>query len=201
MAVTKRERAVLSRDDVTQILQELGPDNPDAAERLVPILYRELRAVAANYMRAERQNHTLEPTALVHEAFIRLVDQKRVNWQNRAHFLAIAARTMRRILIDHARRQKADKRGGGSRVTLHEDLAAGGGSGVDILALEQALERLLRVDERVHQVVELRFFAGLDVRETAAVLGISEPTVKRDWRFARAWLTRELRSDDTGAGE
>lgn len=191
----------MSRDDVTQILQELGPDNPDAAELLVPILYAELRAIAGQYMRSERSDHTLQPTALVHEAFMKLVDQNRVEWQNRAHFLAVAARTMRRILVDHARKQKAAKRGGGAKVTLHEELAADDAMEVDVLALDEALVRLSQLDERVHQVVELRFFAGLDVAETAAVLGVSEPTVKRDWRFARAWLARALRADGTMTGE
>jgi RNA polymerase sigma factor (TIGR02999 family) len=190
----------MPRDDVTQLLQELGPDNPDAAEQLVPILYAELRAIAGQYMRSERSDHTLQPTALVHEAFMKLVDQKRVDWQNRAHFLAVAARTMRRILVDHARKQKAAKRGGGGKVTLHEDLVAEDAMEIDVLALEDALVKLCELDERAHQVVELRFFAGLDVAETAAVLGVSEPTVKRDWRFARAWLGRALREDAPATG-
>lgn len=176
---------------MTRLLLELGPDNPEAAERLIPILYAELRSLAGRHMLAERPDHTLQPTALVHEAFIRLVDQRHVRWQNRAHFFAIAARTMRRILVDHARRQRAAKRDGGNRVTLHEEIAADSPA-VDVLALEEALERLREVDERVVRVVELRFFAGLDVSEAAEVLGISAPTVKRDWRFGKAWLAREL---------
>jgi RNA polymerase sigma factor (TIGR02999 family) len=183
----------VSRSDVTEILRQLGPQNPEAAERLVGILYDELRVIAGQYMRNENPGHTLQPTALVHEAFIRLADQTRVTWQNRAHFLAVAASAMRRILVDHARRQKAEKRGSGGRVTLHEELLADDSAEVDILALEEALERVRKVDERAFRVIELRFFAGLDVRETAAVLGVSEPTVKRDWRFARALLARELR--------
>jgi RNA polymerase sigma factor (TIGR02999 family) len=188
------------RDDVTQILQELGAGHPDASEQLVPILYVELRKIASQYMRSERSDHTLQPTALVHEAYLKLVDQKRVQWQNRAHFLAVAARTMRRILVDHARRQKAEKRGGGGKMTLHENLeSSDDGLEVDVLALEDALTRLAAVDERAHKVVELRFFAGLEVAETAEVLGVSEPTVKRDWRFARAWLGRQLGTGSTVA--
>jgi RNA polymerase sigma factor (TIGR02999 family) len=177
---------------VTQLLVELGPNNPDAAERLMPILYEEMRRMAGAYMRAERMGHTLQPTALVHEAFLRLVDQRRVNWQNRAHFLAVAARTMRRILVDHARRQAAGKRDGGARVTLHEELAAPDADQVDLLALEEALARLQALDERAFRVVELRFYGGLEVEEVALVLDISEATVKRDWHFAKAWLSREL---------
>lgn len=181
-------------NDITRLLLELGPDNPDAADRLVPLLYTELRALAQRHMRAERAGHTLQPTALVHEAFLRLVDQNRAQWQNRAHFLAVAARTMRRILVDHARRHGARKRDGGQRVTLHGDIALEAPA-VDVLELDAALERLREVDERAQRVVELRFFGGLDVPGTAAVLGVSPATVKRDWRFARAWLAREMGSE------
>jgi RNA polymerase sigma-70 factor, ECF subfamily len=178
-------------EEITLLLLELGPDNPDAAERLVPLLYAELRAIAGRHMRGERAGHTLQPTALVHEAFVRLVDQRRTPWQNRAHFLAVAARTMRRILVDHARRHRAGKRDGGRRVTLQENLALDTAA-VDVLELDEALEALRQLDERAHRVVELRFFGGLEVTEVAAVLGVSEPTVKRDWRFAKAWLARHL---------
>jgi RNA polymerase sigma factor (TIGR02999 family) len=181
----------VARQEVTRLLEELGHDQSDAAERLVPILYAELRTLAGKHMRAERADHTLQPTALVHEAFLRLVDQRNSRWQNRAQFFAMAARIMRRILVDHARRQHAAKRGNGKHVTLDEDIVAHS-PGVDVLALEEALERLRTLDERVFRVVELRFYAGLEVVETAALLGVSEPTVKRDWRFAKAWLTREL---------
>lgn len=186
------------RDDVTQLLQELGANRADVADRLVPVLYDELRVIARRHMRVERTDHTLQPTALVHEAYIRLVDQRRVDWRNRAHFFAVAARTMRRILVDHARRQRAAKRAAGSRVTLHDEIPAAHPT-VDVLALEQALERLKAVDERVFRVVELRFFGGLEVSEVASVLGVSEPTVKRDWRFGKAWLGRELDRDGAGA--
>jgi RNA polymerase sigma factor (TIGR02999 family) len=128
----------------------------------------------------------------VHEAFLRLVDQRRVNWQNRAHFLAVAARTMRRILVDHARRQSAAKRDGGAKVTLHEELSAPDRELVDVLALEEALARLEAIDQRAFRVVELRFYGGLEVEEVAVVLEVSEATVKRDWHFAKAWLAREL---------
>jgi RNA polymerase sigma factor (TIGR02999 family) len=186
----------VARQEVTRLLQELGHDQPEAAERLVPILYAELRALAGKHMRAERADHTLQPTALVHEAFLRLVDQRNAHWQNRAHFFAVAARVMRRILVDHARRQRAAKRGNGSHVTLNEEIAADSPC-VDVLALEDALERLRDLDERVFRVVELRVYGGLEVVETAAMLGVSEPTVKRDWRFAKAWLARELGREES----
>ena len=184
--------ALLAHDDVTRLLHELGKD-PAAAESLIPLLYAELRALAGKQMRSEREGHTLQPTALVHEAYMRLVGGQPVRWQDRAHFFAVAAGTMRRILVDHARRQGTAKRGGGRhRVTLHEGLAAEDEGEVDVLALEEALVRLREVDERAARVVELRFFAGLEIEEAAEVLDVSAGTIKRDWRFAKAWLAREL---------
>ncbi len=178
--------------EVTRLLRET--DSPEAADRLYRLVYDELRAVAVRRLAAERADHTLTPTALVHEAYIRLVDQDRVEWRGRAHFFAIAARMMRRILVDHARRKQAERRGGGA---VHVTLGSAGGSDDDerihdLLALHDALERLAALDDRQASVVELRFFGGLEVEETAHVLDVSPSTVKRDWAFARAWLLAEL---------
>lgn len=182
----------MSNEDTTRILREIREGNENAAERLVPLIYDDLRALASRYMRNEPADHTLQPTALVHEAFLRLVDTDRIEWQTRAHFLAVAARTMRRILVDHARRRRAIKRGGGHKVTLVEGLAFNEQRPLDLVALDDALARLAAMDERQSSVVELRFFGGLAVEEIAVVLGVSTATVKRDWRFARAWLLHEL---------
>lgn len=157
----------------------------------MPLVYDELRRLARIRMRDERAGHTLEPTAVVHEAYARLVDLE-LSWQNRAHFYCMAARTMRRVLVEHARKRRAAKRGGGPRVTLHDDQAVSPPPAIDILALDQALETLRRQEERPSQVVELHYFAGLTLREIAEVLGVSEATVDRDLRFARAWLRRRL---------
>jgi RNA polymerase sigma factor (TIGR02999 family) len=162
-------------------------------DRLLPTVYDELRRIAAGYLRHERPNHTLEPTALVHEAFMRLVDQQDMEWQNRAHFLGVAAQAMRRVLIDHARARRADKRDGRlERVTLDEAIAAADVKHVDLIALNDALERLEALDPRLCRVVELRFFAGLSNKEAAEVLGVSVATVDRDRATATAWLRREL---------
>lgn len=167
--------------------------------RLVPLVYEELRAIAAREMRRERGDHTLQPTALVHEAFLRLVDKPDLSWQSRVHFLNIAAQAMRRILVEHARRRRAGKRGGGAeRITLDEEFVAQGEAGPDLADLDDALQRLTALDARKGRVVELRFFAGLSVEETARLLDISEATVKREWRFAKAWIQRELAN--AGAG-
>lgn len=167
--------------------------------RLVPLVYEELRAIAAREMRRERGDHTLQPTALVHEAFLRLVDKPDLSWQSRVHFLNIAAQAMRRILVEHARRRRAGKRGGGAeRITLDEEFVAHGEAGPDLADLDDALQRLTALDARKGRVVELRFFAGLSVEETARLLDISEATVKREWRFAKAWIQRELAN--AGAG-
>lgn len=182
----------MSKEDTTRILREIRDGDESAAQRLVPLIYDDLRALAASYMRNEPADHTLQPTALVHEAFLRLVDTDRVEWRTRAHFMAVAARTMRRILVDHARRRRAAKRGGGRKVTLVEGLAFSEPRPFDLVALDEALIKLMGIDERQSSVVELRFFGGLAVEEIAEVLEVSTATVKRDWRFARAWLLREL---------
>ena len=179
--------------DFTRTLKRVSGGERAALDVLLPAVYDELRRLAASYLRRERTGHTLQPTALAHEAFVRLVDQREVTWQDRAHFLGLAAQAMRRILADHARRRKALKRGGQDlRVTLERvDVAAPEGS-VDAADLDEALGRLAKLDERQAQIVDLRFFGGLTIEETAEVLEISPATVKRDWLLARAWLHREI---------
>lgn len=179
--------------DVTRLLHELSGGDESAMARLVPLIYDELRAIAAREMRRERGEHTLQPTALVHEVFLRLVDKPDLSWESRAHFLNIAAQSMRRILVEHARHRKRQKRGGGAeRITLDEQLHAPGAGAPDLTDIDEALERLSSLDPRKGRVVELRFFAGLSVEETGRVLGISNATVKREWQFAKAWIQREL---------
>ena len=164
-----------------------------ALEKLLPLVTGELRRVAARYMRKEAQGHTLQTSALVNEAYLRLVDQKKVRWQNRAHFFGIAAQLMRRILIDHARRHRYAKRGGASpHVTFDEGAIGAEARAVELMALDDALERLTALDVRKGRIVELRFFGGLSLDETAEVMGISSPTVQREWRTAKAWLYRML---------
>src|SRR5262245_10142661 len=178
---------------ITQLLIEWNNGRSGALEDLLPLVYRELRQLAAQRLRRERPDHTLQPTALVHEAYIRLVDQRRVHWKNRAHFYAAAAHIMRRILVDRARARKTDKRGGGwERVTLVGDGTPGGSRDVDVLALDDALERLAAWDPQQERIVELRYFGGLTLEETAEVIGISTATVKREWAIARAWLRAQL---------
>jgi RNA polymerase sigma factor (TIGR02999 family) len=168
-----------------------------SADSLLPIVYQELRRLAASYLRRERPGQTLQPTALVHEAYLRLLKDRPERWQNRAHFCAIAAHSMRQILIERARARGAQKRGGGGpRVTLDEALVAGGEQSIDILALDHALERLHAIDAEQARLVELRFFGGLTVEETAEAMDISPATVKRHWAVARAWLARELAGSD-----
>lgn len=181
--------------DVTRWLHEWSAGDPSAADRLLPVLYRELHLLAEGYLSRERRGHTLQPTALVNEAWLRLADQG-ASWQNRAHFLGVAAQAMRRVLVDHARRRAAGKRGGGAaRVTLSDDVAAVAGASIDLVLLDDALNRLAALDARQARVVEMRFFAGLDVAAVSAALGVSEKTVKRDWAAAKAWLHRELGSE------
>lgn len=181
--------------DVTLILKDWSKGDPAAIEALMPLVYGELRRMARRVMRSESAGHTLQPTALVHEAYLRLVDQTRVNWQNRAHFFAVAAQVIRRILVDHARARRRLKRGGGVlKITLSETISRDDAAGLDLAALDSALIRLAALDERQGRIIELRFFGGLSVEETAEVLGISPATVKRDWTSARAWLFRELQS-------
>lgn len=187
-----------SRQDVTGLLQRWSGGDPAALESLMPIVYEELHGLAARYFSSERASHTLQATALVHEAFLRLVDQNRVAWQNRAHFFGIAAQLMRRVLVDHARRRAAAKRDAGVlRVELSEvDSGARADRDPEILALDEALKELEALDARQAQVVELRFFGGLTVEETAQVTQLSTATVKREWRTARAWLRQKLDSGD-----
>ncbi len=180
-------------EGVTDLLLAWGDGDRKALDRLVPLVYTELRRRAGAQLARERGSHTLQPTALVHEAFLRLVDQRSARWQNRAQFLAVAAQLMRRILIDHARGRAAAKRGGDVlRITLDDAAGASVGPETDLLLLNEALERLRVLDERQAQVVELRYFGGLTNVEVAAVLSVSEITVKRDWAMAKAWLFREL---------
>ncbi|MFO0829353.1 MAG: ECF-type sigma factor [Phycisphaerales bacterium] len=187
-----------SANDATAILEALNRGDSSAANRLLPLVYDELRSLASQWMRRERVDHTLQPTALVHEAYIRLIDQSKTDWTSRAHFMAVAAKTIRNVLVDHARRAKADKRGGARhRTTLHDELKAQAGrNDVDLLALEEALEKLQALHPRQAKVVELRFFGGLSLEETAHVLDVARSTVADDWMIARAWLSRELAATD-----
>jgi RNA polymerase sigma factor (TIGR02999 family) len=189
---------LVASDDkhITELLVGYGRGDKEALDQLMPIVYEELRRQAARYLRKERPGHTLQTTALIHEAYVRLVDQRHVQWQNRAHFFGIAAQLMRRILVDHARTKKRVKRGGSDiRVSLGDADVAVKGQDLDVVALDEALQRLAQLDEQQSRVVELRFFSGLSVEETAEVLGISKATVKRDWSMAKAWLHRELTGD------
>ena len=178
---------------VTQLLRAWSDGDERALERLLPLIEAELRRLARAYMIRERRGHTLQTTALVNEAFVRLVDARRVSWQNRAHFLGISARLMRRVLVDHARARGYQKRGGGvQKLSLDEAMAVSPAPDINLLALDRALEALTTVAERKSRVVELRFFGGLSVEETAEVLHVSPDTVKRDWRLAKLWLLRQL---------
>ena len=187
-----------SRNDFTIICRQVaesGGADQASLDVLMEHVYATLRRLADRQMGLERAGHTLTPTALVHEAYLKLVDQDKLDWQGRAHFYAVAARIMRRILIDHARRRTAGKRGGGRlQVTLADDMGPAVAGPEQLLDLDEALTRLEELSPRQRQVVELRFFGGLKHEETAAVLGVSEPTVRREWRLAQAWLHRELRS-------
>jgi RNA polymerase sigma-70 factor, ECF subfamily len=183
---------------VTQLLEKFDPRDRPAAEQLFADVYAELRALASRYLRRERKDHTLQPTALVHEVYLRLVGQTPVDWQGRAHFLAIAAQAMRQILVDHARQKKAAKRGGDRhRIALHDDLVAESSRDVDLLALEDALARLTKLDPCQAQMIELRFFGGMTIAEVAKVMGMSKRSVEREWTMVRAWLRRELSETDT----
>lgn len=179
--------------DVTQILKDWSDGNDDAPARLMPLVYEELRRLARDYLRRERGDHTLQATALVHEAYLRMVDEKSVTWQNRAHFYGIAARLMRRILVDHARAHNAAKRGGlEQKFTLDEARDLPQADATDLVALDGALENLAKTYPRKSEVVELKFFGGLEANEIAEVLQVSQKTVLRDWSFAKLWLCREL---------
>jgi RNA polymerase sigma factor (TIGR02999 family) len=179
---------------VTQLLIEWSDGRREALEQLLPLVYDDLRRQAARYMRHEPAGHPLQPTALVHEAYLRLIDQQRVKWRNRAHFYGVAASMMRRVLIDAARARQAEKRGEGwERVTLSQvEALAAGGTEIDVLALHESLERLAIFDPRKERIVELRYFGGLTIEETAEVVGMSEATVVREWTVAKAWLHSDL---------
>ena len=182
-----------SLPNVTQLLVNWNNGDQAALDQLLPLVNDELRRLARNYLRRESPGHTLQPTALVNEAYLRLIDQRQVQWQNRAHFFGIAAQLMRRILVDHARHHAYAKRGGGAmQVSLDEGMAVTEAKAAELFAVHEALEKLTKLDARKGHIVELRFFGGLNLDETAEVLGISSPTVQREWRAAKAWLHRLL---------
>ena len=180
--------------NITELLREWGDGNPQAMDELLPLIYDDLRRRAAGYLRDERPNHTLQTTALVHEAFLKLADQRKIEWKNRGHFFAIAAQAMRRILVDHAKTRHRVKRGGVAEDLPLEDalLAAADENGIDVAALDEALTRLAAFDPQQEKLVELRYFAGLSLNETAKALDISRATAAREWQVAKAWLYREL---------
>jgi RNA polymerase sigma factor (TIGR02999 family) len=179
---------------ITQLLVRWNEGDASALEELMPLVYSELRRLAKHYLRSERKDHTLQPTALVNEAYLRLVDQRNPNWKNRAQFYGIAAQLMRRILVDHARLRKADKRGGSKqqRVSLSNATGLETGPDFDVLALHEALEELAVFDPQQARIVELKFFGGLSIEEVAEVVGVGHATVERDWKLARAWLRRRI---------
>jgi RNA polymerase sigma factor (TIGR02999 family) len=184
---------------VTQWLVDWGRNDKRGLDQMLPVLYEELHRLASNYLSRESTGHTLQPTALVHEAYLRLVDQRRVDWRNRAQFLGVAANMMRRILVNHARDRAAQKRGGGAQpVSLSLVEGPSGRQDVELIALEDALQRLTALDERKSKVVELKFFGGLTIEEIAEVLQVSGATVEREWAFARAWLYEAIEGKDPG---
>jgi RNA polymerase sigma factor (TIGR02999 family) len=179
--------------DVTQLLMSWSDGDESALEKLVPLVYGELRRLAGQYMRRERRDHTLQTTALINEAYLQLIDIRKMHWQNRAHFFALCARLMRRILVDFARSRQYAKRGGGAQpLSLDQSVLVSPEYSPDLLAVDDALQALAKFDGRKAQVVELRFFGGLTIEETAEALKVSPETVRRDWRLAKAWLLREL---------
>lgn len=181
--------------EVTIFLKAWGGGNREARDQLLVLVYKEMRRLAAKYLKQQRPDHTLQPTALVHEAYLKLIDTSEINWQDRAHFFAVAAQTMRNILVDHARALAADKRGGGMRkIALDEISGTSKKQDVDLIDLNDALERLAAQDELQGRLIELRFFGGLTIEDTAEVLKISPATVKREWAMARAWLFREMKA-------
>lgn len=187
------KKAVPDNNDITLILCEWSAGSREALDKLMPIVYDELRRQASRYLRGERPGHTLQTTALVNEAYLRLIDTSRMNWQSRAHFFAVAANMMRRILVDFARSRNYQKRGGGAiRVSLVHAENISKDKSEDLVALDEALNTLAAFDERKAKVVEMRFFGGLSVEETAEVLKVSQDTILRDWRLAKVWLLREL---------
>jgi RNA polymerase sigma factor (TIGR02999 family) len=190
-----------SQTDVTQLLLDWGNGDTAALNKLVPVVYQELRRLASYYLRRERPGHTLQTSALVNEAYIRLVDYKRMRWQNRAHFFAVAAQAMRRILVEHARKRNFAKRGGGAvRVSLDEAETVSQKQATDLIALDDALASLEEIDPRKSRIVELRYIAGLNIEETAEVLSVSTATVEREWRSAKAWLYKSISEGTTNEG-
>lgn len=186
-----------SSHEVTALLIDWSSGNKAALDRLMPLVDRELHRLAHHYMQQERPGHTLQTTALVNEAYLKLIDQRQVHWKNRAHFFALSAQLMRRILVDHARKRKYAKRGGDARrISFDEVMAVSPARSADLIALDDALEKLAAIDARKGKVVEMRFFGGLSVEETAEALGVSPLTVKRDWKMAKAWLYNSLNHDD-----
>ncbi|HKX84754.1 MAG TPA: sigma-70 family RNA polymerase sigma factor [Pyrinomonadaceae bacterium] len=183
--------------EITKMLIELTDGNQDVVNQILPHIYDELRRLAGSYLRRERSEHTLQPTALVHEAYMKLIDQKRVRWQNRAHFFGIAAQVMRRILLDHARKHQAEKRGGEvDKLPIEEEiLVVSHDKSAELIALDDALAELAKLDPQKARVVELRYFGGLSIEETAEVTGVSVPTVNRQWRMAKAWLYSQLAAE------
>jgi RNA polymerase sigma factor (TIGR02999 family) len=188
------EQSSQKSPEITEMLRQWGHGNQEALDALLPLVYDELHRQASRYLRRERQNHTLQTTALIHEAYLKLIDQREANWQNRAHFFGIAANLMRRILVDYAKTRHRAKRGGiGENVPLEEvHLAVSEGKTIDLEALDEALTRLAEFDARQAKIVELRYFSGLSIEETAEILQISPTTVKTEWKAARAWLYREI---------
>ena len=190
----------METERITQLLHAHANGDRQALNRLVPLVYEEMKRMARHRLQSERNGHTISTQDLVHEAYLKLLNFNRINWQNRTHFYAIASRIMRNILVDYAVREQAQKRGGkNKRVTLEESDAVSEANVHDILTIHQALQKLEQMDERQVRIVECRFFGGLNMKETAESLGISEPTVYRDWKMARAWLNRELAADYTRA--
>ena len=178
---------------ITRLLLELSNGNRDAVDALMPLIYDELRHLASNYLRRERSDHTLQPTALVNEAYLRMVDQTRANWQNRAHFFGVAAQMMRRILVDHARAHAAEKRGHDfQKLSLDENIDKAVERSEELVALDDALNNLVKIDEQKARIVELRYFGGLSVEETAEILGVTPITIKRHWRMTKAWLFGQM---------
>lgn len=179
--------------DITQLLNKAQSGDKDALDRLLPLVYNELRRVAAHQLKNERGDHTLQATALVHEAYLRLLEQKEVDWRNRAHFFSIAAEMMRRILVNYAVQRNAQKRGdGAAKISLDEIVSFDNGQNFDLVALDEALKKLSEFDADAARIVELRFFGGLTIEETAEVLGVSDSTVKREWRMAKSWLKSQM---------
>ncbi len=191
-------KEALDNDEVSGLLRAWSDGDSAALDQLTPIVYNELRRIAGHYMKGERPGHSLQTTALVNEAYLRLTDYKSMQWQNRAHFFAVSSQLMRRILVDHARRHNLKRGGGVQHVSLEETAMVGGDRTADLVALDDAMNALARIDVRKVQVVEMRFFGGLSVEETAEVLKVSPVTIMRDWSSAKAWLYRELTGEATG---